>query len=138
MKKLFGFAMVALCAVCLTGCGSKGNQLKCTGEVNGQKATATASLDSDKVTKVVMETVTEASSKEEAEAGVAMINGMASSFTSEGMTMSAKANGKKVTATMTMDISKMKSDDIESELGTTDLTKDAFIEAMKEQGLTCK
>lgn len=138
MKKLFGFAMVALCAVCLTGCGSKGNQLKCTGEIEGQKATVTASLDSDKVTKVVMETVAEASSKDEATAGAAMINGMGSAFGVEGMTMSAKASGKKVTTTMTMDVAKMKSDDLESNLGTTDLTKDAFVEAMKGQGLTCK
>lgn len=137
MKKLFGFAMIGLISICLTGCGSNGNQLKCTGEIEGQKATVKATLKDDQVTKVNMELVTEASSKEEATAGAAMINGFGS-MAGEGMTMSAKASGKKVTTTMTMDVAKMASDDLEDQLGTTELTKDAFANAMKEQGLTCK
>lgn len=136
MKKLFGFAMVAICAVCLTGCGNS-NELKCTGEIDGQKATVKATLKSDKITKVVVESSEEAESAEEAKAGAAMINGFGS-MAGEGMTMSAKANGKKVTMTITMDIAKMSSDDIEDQLGTAELTKDAFVKAMEEEGMTCK
>ena len=137
MKKMFGFVMVAIISVCLTGCGSNGNELKCTGTIEGQKATVKATLKSDKVTKVTMDLVTEASSTEEAKAGAAMINGLGS-MAGEGIKMSAKANGKKVTTTMTMDVAKMSSADVEDQLGTADLTKDAFAKAMKEQGLTCK
>lgn len=137
MKKMLGFVMAALMTVCLTGCGSKGNELKCTGKIDGQEATVKASLNSDKITKVVIETSTEASSKEEATAGVAMINAMGSSA-GEGMTMSAKANGKKVTMTITMDVAKMSSSDLESQIGTSELTKDAFVKAMEDEGMTCK
>ena len=137
MKKLFGgISMVAIMLVCLTGCG-KGNTLKCTGKVDDNDTTVTATLNGDKITKVVMETKSVADSEDEAKQGVAMINGL-SSLAGEGMTMSAKANGKNVTMTMTMDVAKMSESDLEGNLGTKDLTKDAFVKAMKDEGLTCK
>lgn len=109
MKKLFGgISMVAIMLVCLTGCG-KGNTLKCTGKVDGNEATATATLNGDKITKVVMETKSVADSEDEAKQGVAMINGIGS-LAGEGMTMSAKANGKNVTMTITMDVAKVSED----------------------------
>ena len=54
------------------------------------------------------------------------------------MTMSAKANGKNVTMTMTMDVTKMSESDLENNLGTKEMSKDAFVKAMGDQGLTCK
>ena len=132
MKKLFGgISMVAIMLVCLTGCG-KGNTLKCTGKVDGNEATATATLNGDKITKVVMETKSVADSEDEAKQGVAMINGLGS-LAGEGMTMSAKANGKNVTMTMTMDVTKMSESDLENNLGTKDLTKASFLKQPKRR-----
>ena len=137
MKKLFGgISMVAIMLVCLTGCG-KSNTLKCTGKVDDNDTTATATLNGDKITKVVMETKSVADSEDEAKQGVAMINGLGS-LAGEGMTMSAKANGKNVTMTMTMDVTKMSESDLENKLGTKELSKDAFVKAIEDQGLTCK
>lgn len=137
MKKLFGgISMVAIMLVCLTGCG-KSNTLKCTGKVDDNDTTATATLSGDKITKVVMETKSVADSEDEAKQGVAMINGLGS-LAGEGMTMSAKANGKNVTMTMTMDVTKMSESDLENNLGTKELSKGAFVKAMEDQGLTCK
>ena len=138
MRKMMGLLASLLVVFSLTGCGSKGNELKCTGEIDGQKATVTATLDGEKITKVVMKSVAEAESKEEAEQGAAVINGMGAMFGESGMTMSAKVDGKKVTTTMTMDVAKMESEDLEDNLGTSDLTKDSFVKAMEEEGLTCK
>lgn len=137
MKKLFGgISMVAIMLVCLTGCG-KSNTLKCTGKVDDNDTTVTATLSGDKITKVVIDTKSVADSEDEAKQGVAMINGLGS-LAGEGMTMSAKANGKNVTMTMTMDVTKMSESDLENNLGTKDLTKDSFVKAMEDEGLTCK
>lgn len=138
MKKLLGIMMVGLFSICLTGCGSKGNQLKCTGKVEGQDMTMTATIKSDKVTKVVVETKSVASSEEEAKQGVAVINGLGAMGSESGMTMTAEAKGKNVTIKATMDITKMSSDDIEEEFGASDLTKEKLESYAKEQGLTCK
>ena len=137
MKKIVGLCASLLVVLSLTGCG-KSNELKCTGEVDGQKATVTATLDSDKIIKVVMESKVEAESKEEAEQGAAMINGFGALAAQSGMTMSAKADGKNVTTTMVLDVAKMEDEALEENLGTTDLNKDAFVKAMEEEGLTCK
>lgn len=40
--------------------------------------------------------------------------------------------------TMTMDVTKMSESDLENNLGTKDLTKDSFVKAMEDEGLTCK
>lgn len=138
MKRLFGgISVVAIMLVCLTGCG-KGADLKCTGKMDGNDATVKATLSSDKVTKVVIESKTVAKSEEEAKKGVAILNGFGSLNSDSGITMTAKANGKNVTMTMTLDVTKMSSEDLENNLNTTDLTKDGFVKAMEEQGLTCK
>ena len=84
-----------------------------------------------------METKSVADSEDEAKQGVAMINGLGS-LAGEGMTMSAKANGKNVTMTMTMDVTKMSESDLENNLGTKELSKDSFVKAMEDEGLTCK
>ena len=137
MKKLFGgISMVAIMLVCLTGCG-KGNTLKCTGKVDDNDTTVTATLSGDKITKVVIDTKSVADSEDEAKQGVAMINGIGS-LAGEGMTMSAKANGKNVTMTITMDVAKVSESNLESNLGTKDLSKDSFVKAMEDEGLTCK
>lgn len=140
MKRLFGgISVVAIMLVCLTGCGkSSGADLKCTGKMDGNDATVKATLSSDKVTKVVIESKTVAESEEEAKQGVAILNGFGSLNSDSGITMTAEANGKNVTMTMTLDVTKMSSEDLENNLNTTDLTKDGFVKAMEEQGLTCK
>lgn len=137
MKKLFGgMSLVALMLVCLTGCGS--TSLKCTGTVDGLKSSAKATLKGDKVTKVVMEATETAETEEAAKQVVALYSGVGSLGSESGYTMSAKAKGKDVTITVTMDITKMSSEDVEEQLGSAELTKDAFVKAMEEEGLTCK
>lgn len=138
MKKIIsGFVATAFMLVCLTGCG-KGADLKCTGKMDGADATITATLDSDKITKVVMVNKSEAESEEEAKQGVAYINAMGIGSSEKGITMSAKASGKKVTLTVTVDVTKMSAEDIENQFDVTDLTKENFVKSMEEQGLTCK
>lgn len=138
MKRLFGgISVVAIMLICLTGCG-KGADLKCTGTVDGVETTVKATLSSDKVTKVVIETKTVAESEEEAKQNAAFSNGLGLSRPDLGITMTAEAKGKTVTMTMTMDVTKMSSEDLEYILDTTDLTKDGFIKGMEERGLTCK
>lgn len=137
MKKLFGgMSLVALMLVCLTGCGS--SSLKCTGTVDDIEASAKATLKGDKVTKVVMESTEITDSEEEAKQYAALYNGFGSLGAESGYTVSAKASGKKVTMTATIDITKMSSEEIEDEFGSAELTKDAFVKAMEEEGLTCK
>ena len=102
----------------------------------------------NKVTNITMKMVMEASSEEEAKQGVAMYNGFGSLFAENGITMSAKANGKKVTITSEIDVEKAKkaqeetdSDEdfsFSSDLDLTDISKDAIIKAFEKQGLTCK
>ena len=140
MKKLFGgISMVAIMLVCLTGCGKSGeNSLKCTGKMDGTDATMTATLNGDKVVKVILEGKETADSEDEAKQSVALWNGLGSLGAESGITMSAKADGKTVIMTMTMDVTKMSEDDLEEELGTKDLTKNAFVKAMEDKGLTCK
>lgn len=137
MKKIVGLCASLLVVLTLTGCG-KSNELKCTGKVDDQDVTAVATLSGDKITKVKLETKMETESKEVAEQSVNFINGFGALAAESGMTMSAKANGKNVTTTVVMDVTKMQSEDLEEELGTTELTKDAFVTAMKDKGLTCK
>ena len=138
MKKIVGLCASLLVVLSLTGCGSKSNELKCTGKVDEQEVSAVATLDGEKITKVVLESKAEAGSKEEAEQGAALINGFGAMAAESGMTMSAKVDGKKVTTKMTMDIAKMDAESLEDQFSTEDLTKESFIEAMEEQGLTCK
>lgn len=139
MKRLFGgISVVAIMLVCLTGCG-KGSDLKCTGTVEGVETTIKATLSSDKVTKAVVEYKNVAESEEEAKQSAEQVNNLGELYKDTGVvTMTAKANGKTVTVTMTMDVTKMSSEDLESELGTKELTKDAFVKGMEEAGLTCK
>lgn len=138
MKKLFGgISMVAIMLVCLTGCG-KSNTLKCTGKLDGTDTTMTATLNGDKVVKIIAEGKEIANSEDEAKQNAAMYNGFGSLGAESGITISAKASGKNVNMTMTMDVAKMSESALESNLGTKDLTKDSFVKAMEDEGLTCK
>lgn len=136
MKKLFGFAMVVLCALCLTGCGSNVNKLKCTGTVNGVDATMTATLKGDKVTKIDIKSIMEMESEEEARNEAYMMNAVGLIRGEGVMEILAKVSGKSVIATATIDITKMSNDEIEEQFGPKGLTKDAFIKYA--EGLTCK
>ena len=139
MKKLFGFLMVAVITVCLTGCGSNSSKLICTGEMDGDKATAKVTLKDDKVTKVIIENITKLPAAGDAAFLASLIDAKIDATEEvEGLKMSAKANGTKVTAIATMDIVKMSAEDIEDLFGTTDLTKDAFVKYIEDKGLTCK
>lgn len=138
MKKLFGgISMVAIMLVCLTGCG-KGNTLKCTGNLDGTDTTMTATLNDGKVVKISAEGKETFDSEDEAKQNAAATNVFGSLGAESGITITAKANGKNVITTMTIDVAKVSESDLENSLGTKDLTKDAFVKAMKDQGLTCK
>lgn len=136
MKKLFVFAMVALCIVCLTGCGSNGSKLKCTGIVNGVDATMTATLKGDKVTKIDIKSTMEMGSVEEAIKEAYMMNALG--LIREEFEISAKVSGKKVITTGIMDITKIDTDEIEKQYGPKGFTKDDFIKGSEELGLTCQ
>lgn len=87
MKKLLGIMMVGLFSICLTGCGSKGNQLKCTGKVEGQDMTMTAEAKGKNVTiKATMDITKMSSDDIEEEFG-------ASDLTKEKLESYAKEQG---------------------------------------------
>lgn len=137
MKKLFGgMSLVALMLVCLTGCGS--SSLKCTMSDEDNKSTVKATLNGDKITKVVMEQTETLDSEEEAKTTAALYSGISSLGSEDGYTISVKAKGKDVIMTATIDITKMSSEEIEDEFDSEELTKDAFVKAMEEEGFTCK
>lgn len=108
MKKVLGFAFLAIFALVLTGCGN-GNTVTC--DMGDGKMIV--SFKDDKVDSVKMEM--EMESKE-----------LASAYCAEEPT--AKCNGKKIT--MEMD-----EDELAAVKG---LTKKAFLDAAKEENLNCK
>ena len=109
MKKVFGFLFLVAFALVLTGCG-KGNTVTCD---MGSEGKMVVSFKDGKVDSAKLEM--ELESKEIAD--------MYCSIDKD-----AKCNGKKVTMTMP-------ADELEDVKG---LTKDEFLKAAKEEGLSCK
>ena len=108
MKKVLGFAFLAIFALVLTGCG-KSNTVTC--DMGDGKMIV--SFKDDKVDSVKMEM--EMESKE-----------LASAYCAYDKT--AKCNGKKITMEMPeSEVAEVKG-----------LTKSAFLEAAKENGYNCK
>ena len=147
MKKFAGMLVAFIAVFSLTACGSKAD-FTCTGKVEGQEATVTGTVKDGKVTTINMKMVAEASSEDEAKQAAAMYTGFGALGASNGITMSAKANGKKVTVTTEVDVEKAKKeeeaedDDDEmsftSDIDLSDASKDAVIKYFEKQGLTCK
>ena len=144
MKKIAGLVVALVAVFSLTACGSSTKyDFTCTGKVDEYDMTVNGVVKDGKVTEIIAEQKTEASSAEEAKQGVAMINGFGSMAAESGMTMTAKANGKNVTITTTIDVAKAAaaSDDADDNSLGIDLsnaTKDALVKAFEKQGLTCK
>ncbi len=137
MKKFAGVLIAFVMLFSLTACG--GEKFTCTGEQDGQKGTVTGTVKDGKVTKIEMEIVTEAESEDAAKQSVALVNAFSSLGDEKGVTMSAKANGKKVTMNTVMDITKMDDEAKESaSVDLSDLSKDKIIKLYEEQGFTCK
>lgn len=109
MKKIVGFLFLVAFALVLTGCG-KGNTITCD---MGDEGKMIVSLKDGKVDNVKLEM--ELESKEYASAYCALDN-------------TAKCNGKKVTM-------EMPEDELADVKG---LSKDDFLKAAKELGVTCK
>lgn len=138
MKKLVGIAAAFVALFGLTACGSK-YDFTCTGKIEGVESTVKGTVKDGKVSKVIMEATEEAPSEKEAKAAADMTNAMKSMMEGSGVTLEAKANGKKYTMTMTMDVTKMTEESKENaELDLSDLSKDAFIKKLTDEGLTCK
>ena len=52
--------------------------------------------------------------------------------------MSAKADGKKVSMEMTMDISKMSNNDLKKQFNTENLSKENLTKLFEDKGYSCK
>ena len=149
MKKLCGLVVALVAVFSLTACGSSSSKyaFTCTGKVDGQEMTINGVASGDKVTKLVAESKTEASSAEEAKQGAALFNGFGSMAEESGMKMTAKASGKTVVMNITIDVEKAVKAAADSGSDTDDnalgidlskATKDAMVKAFEKQGLTCK
>ena len=139
MKKIISFFSVLLIAITMTGCSSKGEEVKCTMDEDNEKGTMVATIKNDKVTKISVDS--SQTYEDEDELNMAYtFSKMAISMVDEidGMSASIKKNGKSLEITMTMDLTKMSSEDIEDELGLESFDKDGFIKYAEEEGYTCK
>ena len=139
MKKFMSFMVVLLVTICMTGCSSKGETLKCTMEEDNTKSIITATIKDDKVTKISMESSETYESDDElsmaysfGQMAVSMVDSI------DGMTASAKKDGKTLKITMDMDLTKMSAADIKDNLGVESYTKDEFQKYAEEEGYTCK
>lgn len=138
MKKIVSFLAVMVIAICMTGC-SKGEELKCTMEEDNTKEVIKATLSGDKITKVVVDTSRKYDDKEQLESDYSMSQMVVGMFSAiDGMKASVKKDGMSVKVSITMDIKKMKTSDLEDNFGYENLTKENFLTYAKDAGYTCK
>lgn len=142
MKKVMSLFVAVLTLILVTGCGSS-KTLTCTQTEDGQeiKVVATTNND-DKITKVKMEMTMTAETKEELDAGVAILELSKAAFNEkEGIKMDVKKSGLKATMTVEFDLTKVSKETLE-ELGfdefSADLTGAEFKKNSEENGATCK
>lgn len=139
MKRFLSLVLVFVCVICVAGCSKA--DFTCTGKLDGQEATVTGTTKGDTVTNLKIESTGEADSEKEAEQSAALVNGFGSLMKSQGITMSAKVNGKTVTTIMEVDVVKAsKSSSSSSSIGfdLKDASKDKVIKSLEDEGLTCK
>ena len=153
MKRIAGLVVALVAVFSLTACGNSTKyDFTCTGKMDGVDGTVSGIVSDGKVTKLVMQETMEASSTEEAKAGVDTFNGMSSLFAASGVSVKAKASGKKVVVDVEIDVAKAakaaeESDDEDDEdfsmsfigdIDLSNLTKDAIVKSFESQGFTCK
>ena len=140
MKRLAKLLLVFVAVFCLTACGSKKYDFTCKGDIDGQKGTISGKVKDGKVVELIAETTSEAKSKDEAKQQVALLNSFGAMMKEQGIVMEAKASGKDVVTTMTIDVAKAAKNSTDSSLGVDleNATKDAMVKAFEKQGLSCK
>lgn len=142
MKKVLGFLMVSLMAVCLTGCGnSSKNTITCTQTEDDEKTVVTATTDkNDKVVKVKMTTEVKAPSKEELESGYQIYKASAGLMSSaEGVKVDVAKKDLTLVLTVDIDLNKASKEVLSSfNLDEIDTTGTEFRKNAEEDGATCK
>lgn len=137
MKKIFyGFIVGSLIIISLTGCGNQ--SLKCNMEDGNEKSEVVVSFKNKEATKIIMKSIGEVDSEENAKQSVDIINNLSSKSEKNGIVMSAKADGKKVSMEMTMDISKMSNNDLKKQFNTENLSKENLTKLFEDKGYSCK
>lgn len=136
MKKYMMMLVVMIALIMTTGCGGK--KLNCTMESDGIVSEATAKISGGKVTSTTIKMSKEASSEEEASQYKTAFETSLESQKEDYITTDVKVDGKKVTVTATLHVSKMTEEQIKSNLGDTELTLDGMKDYYTEKGYTCK
>lgn len=139
MKKIIIFLVVIMIAICMTGC-SKNKEIKCTLEEDGEESLVKATLDGDKIIKIVSEYSVSFDSKSEYEEGYKdaqeyISNEEKNDKYSYGVKKNDKEN--KLTMIITYNINKYTQEELEDEF-PFELTKKGFIESAEDSGYTCK
>ncbi len=134
-RKLIALTALLVTAVTLTGCGNT-KTLTCTATENGEKETYTYKFSKDKLTKATIKAEMEAESEEQAqEYKKSAEEEGAGLFEGEGITTKVEVKGKKVMATIEMDIEKMSEED---KATVANKTYDEIKKEAEEDGYTCK
>ena len=135
-KNFYGFIVGSLIIISLTGCGNQ--SLKCNMEEGNEKAEVVVSFKNKEASKIIMKSIGEVDSEENAKQSVDIINNLSSKSEENGIVMSAKADGKKVSMEMTMDISKMSNNDLKKQFNTENLSKENLTKLFEDKGYSCK
>ena len=135
-KNFYGFVIGSLIIISLTGCGNQ--SLKCNMEDGNEKSEVVVSFKNKEATKIIMKSIGEVDSEENAKQSVDIINNLSSRSEENGIVMSAKADGKKVSMKMTIDISKMSNNDLKKQFNTENLSKENLTKLFEDKGYSCK
>lgn len=138
-------SIVLVAMIALVGCGNKDKKLTCsvTSEnakflMLGDSQEAVVTFKEDKVSKVSMEMVIKADSKEQAEEYKSQYEQLLSSDTSTDVKAETKVDGTNFIVTEKIeDVSKL-SEETKKELLGEDITYDGLKKYYEEQGYTCK
>ena len=143
MKKLFGFMMVAIISICLTGCVHFNNTITCTQIEDDEKMVVTVTTDkNDKIIGVKMTAEMTAPSKEELDEGYSYLKDEIDSMNKyAGVRGSIKKKGLTVSMTINLDLNKVSDETLEIlDFDKEDLnvTGTEFRKIAEEDGATCK
>ncbi len=139
MKKVVLLLALGCVLVGFTGCGSKKETLKCSGQEENMKGSIVGTFEKEKLTKTVTESTITYESKEALEDGYEILQlsiGMMNAI--EGVEGSLNKKDLTVTMKVTADLSKMSSENIKDMFEKESVNKEAFKAYAKEQGFTCK
>ena len=142
MKKYLSAALVFVFGVLfLTGCGSSGNKVVCSGETATDSGTykgeLTATIKDDKVSEVsaVFEFSTEERSFSK---NLINLLKLAEAFMAEGSDLGISNSGKKVTVKNMTEMLKDATDEEGNPVTVIGATKEEFIKYAETQQYTCK